>query len=80
LASNASELIASFNYAAKKTPKSISISLATLEGAACMNNTFGLSIFMFLIYTQGLAWEYLAETFVILFVQVSFSLKAMFWR
>ncbi len=70
MASNASELIASFNYAAKKTPKSISISLATLEGAACMNNTFGLAIFMFLIYSQGLAWEYLAETSVILLVQV----------
>lgn len=70
LASNASELIASVNYAAKKTPKSISISIATLEGAACMNNTFGLAIFMFLVYYQGLAWQYLAETAVILVVQV----------
>jgi Ca2+/Na+ antiporter len=70
LASNASELIASFNYAQKKTPKTISISMATLEGAACMNNTFGLAIFMFLIYYQNLAWEYLAETCVILLVQV----------
>lgn len=77
LASNASELIASFNYAAKKTPKSISISLATLEGAACMNNTFGLSIFMYLIYAQGLAWEYLAETFVILFVQICVGIFAI---
>jgi Ca2+/Na+ antiporter len=70
LASNASELIASVNYASKKTPKSISISIATLEGAACMNNTFGLAIFMFLVYYQGLAWQYLAETAVILLVQV----------
>lgn len=42
LASNASELIAAYNYAKKKTPTSISISLATLEGAAVMNNTFVL--------------------------------------
>ena len=70
LASNASELIASYNYAMKKTPKTISISVATLEGAACMNNTFGLAIFMFLIYYQDLAWQYLAETCVILLVQV----------
>ncbi len=70
LASNASELIAAYNYALKKTSVSISISLATLEGAACMNNTFGLGIFMALIYFQGLAWEYLAETLSILIVQV----------
>lgn len=35
-----------------------------------MNNTFGLGIFMVLIYTQSLAWEYLAETLSILFVQI----------
>ena len=52
LASNASELIASYSYALKKTPKSISISLQALQGAACMNNTFCLSIFMALIYFQ----------------------------
>ena len=62
--------MAAYNYAVKKTTKSISISLTTLEGAACMNNTFGLGIFMILIYFQGLAWEYLAETLSILFVQV----------
>ena len=69
-ASNGSELIAAYNYAVKKTSKTISISLTTLEGAACMNNTFGLGIFMILIYLQGLAWEYLAETLAILLAQV----------
>ena len=33
LASNASELLASFSYAQKKTSKTITISLATLLGA-----------------------------------------------
>eukprot|EP00966_Prymnesium_polylepis_P053629 1239910-Prymnesium_polylepis.1 len=37
LASNASELIASLNYARKKTQKTITVSLSALEGAACMN-------------------------------------------
>ena len=55
LASNASELIASYSYALKKTPASISISLQALQGAACMNNTFCLSIFMALIYFQVFA-------------------------
>ena len=42
MASNSSELIAAYNYAQKKTRTSISISLATLLGAAIMNNTFVL--------------------------------------
>ena len=42
LISNASELIASYNYSIKKTPASITISLSTLLGAAIMNNTFVL--------------------------------------
>jgi Ca2+/H+ antiporter len=42
LASNAAELIAAYNYALKKTCKSMTISLCALEGAAVMNNTFPL--------------------------------------
>ena len=53
LASNASEFIASYNYAAKKTKKTITVALAALEGAACMNNTFCLAIFMGLIFFQA---------------------------
>ena len=71
LASNGSALLATYNYAVKKTKKSISISLTTLEGAACMNNTFVLSIFMLLVFSQGLAWQYMSETLTLLIVQVS---------
>ena len=35
LASNASELVATYNYSSKKTLSSMTIGLATLEGAAC---------------------------------------------
>jgi hypothetical protein len=45
MASNASELVAAYNYAQKKTRASISISLATLLGAAIMNNTFVLGMY-----------------------------------
>ena len=69
LASNASELIASLNYAAKKTKKTITVSLAALEGAACMNNTFCLAIFMALVYFKSLAWKFSAETLAILIVE-----------
>merc|ERR1712187_1025604 len=71
LASNASELVAAYNYAQKKTSKSITISLATLEGAACMNNTFCLAIFLMLIYMQDLCWKFTAETTSILFVELA---------
>ena len=69
LASNASEVLASAFYASKKTSSSITISLSALEGAAAMNNTFCLSIFMGLIYFRGLAWQYTAETIAIVLVQ-----------
>jgi Ca2+/Na+ antiporter len=69
LASNASEVIASQYYAAKKTRKTITVSLTALEGAASMNNTFCLSIFMGLIFFRGLAWQYTAETIAIVAVQ-----------
>ena len=69
LASNASEVLASQYYAAKKTRKTITVSLSALEGAASMNNTFCLSIFMALIYIRGLAWQYTAETIAIVVVQ-----------
>ena len=78
LASNASELIAAYNYAQKKTTKTISISIATLLGAACMNNTFCLGIFMGLMAFKGdLAWEFSAETISILLVEFTMGYIAM---
>jgi Ca2+/Na+ antiporter len=70
LASNASELVASFKLASKKTKESITQSLQTLEGAAIMNNTYCLGIFYALIYVQGLAWKFTAETCSIVLVQL----------
>jgi Ca2+/Na+ antiporter len=74
LASNASEVISSMYYASKKTGKTITVSLTTLEGAACMNNTFCLSIFMGLIFFRGLAWQYTAETISIIVAEVIVAL------
>jgi len=74
LAANASEVIASQYYATKKTRKTITVSLMALEGAAAMNNTFCLSIFMGLIYIRGLAWQYTAETIAILVVEFAMGI------
>jgi len=77
LASNASELVAGFNYAKKKTSKSITTSFSTLEGAAIMNNTFCLAIFLALVYFKNLAWEFSAETICIIFVQVAVAAQVI---
>lgn len=69
LASNASEFIASYSYALKKTSKTVTISLTSLTGAAIMNNTLCLGVFLALVYFRGLAWEFSAETISILFVE-----------
>eukprot|EP00752_Nemacystus_decipiens_P007995 g7143.t1 len=77
LASNASELIAAFNYSLKKTSRTIVISFAALQGAACMNNTFCLGVFMFLIFFRSLAWEFSAETVTILLVQGAMAVVSL---
>lgn len=70
LASNASEIIASYRYAQKKTAKTMTVSFSALLGAAIMNNTFCLLIFLILIVSKQLIWEFSAETLCILFVEV----------
>lgn len=77
LASNASEMIASYQYAQKRTQLTISISFAQLLGAACMNNTFCLGIFYLLVALQGLPWTYHAEVASIVVVEIIMGLVAM---
>jgi len=76
-ASNASELLAAYTYARKKTEKNLTTSLSTLVGAACMNNTFVLGIFLALIYLQGLAWQFTAETIAMVLIQWIIGLLAL---
>ena len=68
LVSNASEVIAGLMFAKKKTTESISLSLATLHGAATMNSTLALGIFMSLIYFRGLSWSFSAEVITVLVI------------
>lgn len=70
LASNASELVAAMNYANKKTLKGMTTALSALQGAAVMNNTFCLGIFLALVYFKSLAWEFTAETVSIIVAQI----------
>lgn len=78
IASNAGELVAAYRYASKRTQKTMTTSLSTLEGAAIMNNTFCLGIFLGLVYFKGLAWEFTAETACIIAVQFVVGLSVVF--
>lgn len=69
-ASNMCEVIASLYYSAKKTSKSTTVALSSLTGAAAMNNTLCLSLFMGLIVFRGIAWEFTAETIAIIVVEI----------
>ena len=70
LITNGSELMASYTFAQKKTMKSMTVAYEQLLGAAVMNNTYCLFIFLILIATQGLYWNYTAEVIAILLAEL----------
>lgn len=69
LASNASELIASVKYAMKKDKNKTDVAFSQLLGAANMNNTFCLSIFLALICFRPLVWTFTAESAIIVLIE-----------
>ena len=77
LASNASEVIAGLIFAKKKTVESISLTLSTLHGAATMNSTLALCIFMSLVYFRNLSWSFSAEVITVLFVIIVVGLNGL---
>lgn len=77
---NGSELIASMRFAEKKTKESITCSLQQLYGAACMNNTLTLGVFLLLVYMEDLYWDYNAESLCIFLFELamfSFSFRSV---
>lgn len=79
-ASNASELLSAYTYAVKKSNKTITTALSSLIGAACMNNTFCLAIFLALVYFKSLAWKFTAETISIVVIQWGIGLLVVLKR
>eukprot|EP00656_Telonema_subtile_P002920 TRINITY_DN11341_c0_g1_i2.p1 TRINITY_DN11341_c0_g1~~TRINITY_DN11341_c0_g1_i2.p1 ORF type:complete len:521 (-),score=172.96 TRINITY_DN11341_c0_g1_i2:181-1743(-) len=69
VASNASEVMAAYLYGSKKTVIGTTTACETLVGAAIMNNTFVLAVFLFVVVIKDLKWEYTAETLSILIVE-----------
>ncbi|GIQ90705.1 hypothetical protein KIPB_013596, partial [Kipferlia bialata] len=68
LASNASEIISAIIFAGKKRRACISVTFAGCLGAATMNSTLVLGVFLFLIAEKGIKWTFSAEVIAILTV------------
>jgi len=56
----------------------MSLTMSSLYGAATMNNTMCLALFLALIAFQGLAWEFSAETIVIFLVTFAVGIIGSF--
>jgi len=54
-------LLAVLRYGTKRSERTASICQDTILGSVITLNTLGLGTFMAIVYSQGLAWEYLAE-------------------
>jgi len=67
--SNASEFVSSLIFASKKTRENATMTFSQLFGAATMNNTMCLAVFMALVYFKDLKWYYGAEVLCIVIVQ-----------
>mgnify|MGYP001101749925 CR=1 FL=1 len=83
--SNASELISSLVFAAKKKRSNSTLTFSQLFGACTMNNTLCLGIFVLLVYARGLAWNFSAEVlaiFIVIVLVACMSLRQTlkFWK
>jgi len=76
--SNGSEVLVAYQNALKKSSKTATNGVATLIGAACMNNTLGLSALFGLCYFRGIAWKFSAE--VISLVGAQMFIGYLAWR
>lgn len=76
LASNASEVLSGLIFAKKKTKDGLSLCLSSLHGAATMNHTLSLCIFMSLVYFRELSWSFSAEVLTTVIVTAIVAYQA----
>jgi len=77
VASNASEVMSGLIFAKKKTNEGISLTFASLHGAATMNHTLALCIFMALVYFRKLSWNYSAEVIAVCVVSLVVGINGL---
>lgn len=58
IASNAEELVVTYNYALKKTRESYTIAVVAVQGCSCMNTTFCLFVFLLVLsINHNMRWN-----------------------
>ncbi|OVA14490.1 EF-hand domain [Macleaya cordata] len=78
LAINYREATSAITSAHQKKEHSASLTFSEIYSAVFMNNIVGVSIFLGIIYAQGLTWNFSAEVLVVLIVCVSMGLVGCF--
>ncbi|XP_075498148.1 sodium/calcium exchanger NCL2-like [Primulina tabacum] len=70
IATNARLAVSAISEARRKKLHTISLTLSEIYGTVFMNNILGLAVLLALIYFRGLAWNFSAESSMVLFVSV----------
>eukprot|EP00727_Mastigamoeba_balamuthi_P012109 m51a1_g7520 putative sodium calcium exchanger protein (583) ;mRNA; r:15418-17717 len=77
-ASNASELVASVYFCAKKSSKNVSLAMAAVYGAVTMNSTMNLGVFLIMMWVRDIAYVFSSEVIPMLIVILIVGLVASF--
>ncbi|KAL3702063.1 hypothetical protein R1sor_020085 [Riccia sorocarpa] len=76
MATNSSEAISSILFALKKKKKNISMTYSQIYGGVTMNNTMCLAIFLAVVYSRGLTWDFSSEVLVVVIATVVIGVLA----
>ncbi|XP_062220515.1 sodium/calcium exchanger NCL1 [Phragmites australis] len=78
LATNSSEAVSAIIFASRKKQRTSSLTFSEVYGGVTMNNTLCLGVFLALIYTRNLTWDFSSEVLIILLVCVVMCLFTSF--
>ncbi|CAN6272098.1 unnamed protein product [Urochloa humidicola] len=68
LATNSSEAVSAIIFASRKKQRTLSLTFSEVYGGVTMNNTLCLAVFLALVYTRGLTWDFSSEVLIIFLV------------
>uniref|UniRef100_A0A1D1Z0I0 Vacuolar calcium ion transporter n=1 Tax=Anthurium amnicola TaxID=1678845 RepID=A0A1D1Z0I0_9ARAE len=78
LATNSSEAVSAIIFASRKKQRTSSLTFSEIYGAVTMNNTLCLAVFLSIVYSRHLTWDFSSEVLIILIVCIVMGLFASF--
>ncbi|XP_072959349.1 sodium/calcium exchanger NCL1-like [Typha angustifolia] len=78
LATNSSEAVSAIIFASRKKKRTLSLTFSEIYGGVTMNNTLCLAVFLALVYTRHLTWDFSSEVLIILIVCIVMGLFTSF--